>query len=252
MVKRAKTRVSPPKRTPGTPAYQTIETYLRALIAEGAGRDEPLPTESELVALFAVSRMTVRQAFGGLVQSGDVVRQKGRGSFVAQPVLEEMPVFGVLGPTAYRVGDQVYRKRILSYDVRKAPRDIAARFGLRAGGLLTYCKLLRYVDDRIVCLDERYLPEGARRVIPRAELENDFISKALRAHGFPFSNASIEVSAHIATATEAKALQIAGPSAIVERRISFIADDESLVAFGRAVYPAEHYAYRILVRNFRA
>jgi GntR family transcriptional regulator len=249
MTQRPGRAVEPPPLTPGTPAYQTIEAYVRALIAGGAGREAPLPADHELAKLFGVSRMTVRQAFARLVQSGDVVRHKGRGTFVSEPVFEEMPVFGVLGPTEYRVGDQAYRKRVVTYDVRGAPPDVAHRFGLRAGAKLTYCKLERLVDDRLVCIDERYLPRPVHATIAADELERDFISKALRAHGFPFSNVSIEVSAHIASPAEEAALGIGGPSALIERRVSFIADDDSLVAFGRAIYPAEHYAYRVLVRN---
>ena len=47
-------------------AYRRIERHLRGLIAAGAGREEPLPTETELAQEFGVSRMTVRQAFNAL------------------------------------------------------------------------------------------------------------------------------------------------------------------------------------------
>lgn len=249
MTQRSVRGVEPPSLKPGTPAYQTIEAYVRSLIAGGAGRQTPLPADHELAKLFGVSRMTVRQAFDRLVRNGDVVRYKGRGTFVSDPVFEEMPVFGVLGPTAYRVGDHAYRKRVVTYDVREPPPDIAQRFRLRARAKLTYCKLERLVDDRLVCIDERYLPPPARKKIAPEEIERGFISTALRAHGYPFSNVSIEVSAHIASPAEESALGIDGPSALIERRVSFIAEDDSLVAFGRAIYPAEHYAYRVLVRN---
>ena len=43
-----------------------------------------LPSEIELARQFQVSRTTVRQAIGDLVSSGYVVRQQGKGTFVAE------------------------------------------------------------------------------------------------------------------------------------------------------------------------
>lgn len=43
-----------------------------------------LPSEIELARQFQVSRTTVRQAIGDLVASGYVVRQQGKGTFVAE------------------------------------------------------------------------------------------------------------------------------------------------------------------------
>src|ERR1700761_9370976 len=43
-----------------------------------------LPTEGELSKRFGVSRATVREAVGGLVEAGYVVRRRGSGSYVAE------------------------------------------------------------------------------------------------------------------------------------------------------------------------
>ena len=43
-----------------------------------------LPTEGELSKRFGVSRATVREAVGGLVEAGYVTRRRGSGSYVAE------------------------------------------------------------------------------------------------------------------------------------------------------------------------
>ncbi len=43
-----------------------------------------LPTEGELSKRFGVSRATVREAVGGLVEAGYVIRRRGSGSYVAE------------------------------------------------------------------------------------------------------------------------------------------------------------------------
>lgn len=69
----------------GEPAYRALAKELRARIAAGryAGGTR-LPTESDLVAEFSLSRQTVRRAFVDLVAEGLVYRVPGRGTFVAQ------------------------------------------------------------------------------------------------------------------------------------------------------------------------
>ena len=69
----------------GVRKYQVIRDQLRDDIR--AGRYAPgdqLPTERELVELFGVTRMTVRQAITGLVRAGLVVNRRPQGNFVRE------------------------------------------------------------------------------------------------------------------------------------------------------------------------
>ena len=70
-------------RTSGLPAYRQVANEIRTKITTGQlGPGSQLPSERELVDLYAVSRPTVRQAIGVLRSEGLVVAQHGRGLFV--------------------------------------------------------------------------------------------------------------------------------------------------------------------------
>ena len=80
------TRPIPVRRV--EPAYRQVSNQLRELIFTGEfGPGERLPIESELAALFAVSRSTVREALRELSTQNLVVTMRGinGGSFVVEP-----------------------------------------------------------------------------------------------------------------------------------------------------------------------
>jgi len=66
------------------PLHEQLKEILRAEILAGHLRPgERLPTEAELCARYQVSRAPVRQALEDLAREGLIVRQRGRGTFVA-------------------------------------------------------------------------------------------------------------------------------------------------------------------------
>ncbi|MEZ0396377.1 MAG: class II aldolase/adducin family protein [Anaerolineales bacterium] len=69
------------------PLYDQIREQLRARIISGDLRPgDALPGEAEICAETGVSRMTARRALSQLASEGLVVRQRGRGTFVARRV----------------------------------------------------------------------------------------------------------------------------------------------------------------------
>jgi len=69
------------------PLYQELQRALRkAIDGRILGPDDALPSERDLAADFAVSRITVRKALDGLVADGLLVRRQGAGNFVSARV----------------------------------------------------------------------------------------------------------------------------------------------------------------------
>jgi GntR family transcriptional regulator, arabinose operon transcriptional repressor len=66
------------------PKYYQLKEYLKELIKSGGILPkEKLPSESELVRQFKISRHTVRHAFGDLENEGWIYREQGKGTFCA-------------------------------------------------------------------------------------------------------------------------------------------------------------------------
>jgi GntR family transcriptional regulator len=71
------------------PLYYQLQEALKQQIESGKwAPGDPLPSEPELARRFHVSRVVVRQALAILEDDRQIVRIRGRGTFVAQPKLD--------------------------------------------------------------------------------------------------------------------------------------------------------------------
>ena len=76
-------------RTSFVPLYYQLQEVLKEQIESGVwAPGEALPSEPQLARRFGVSRVVVRQALAILQDDRQIVRVKGRGTFVAQPKLD--------------------------------------------------------------------------------------------------------------------------------------------------------------------
>ncbi len=113
------------------PLYYQLQEILKEQLESGLWRPgDPLPSEPELARTFNVSRVVVRQALAILEDDHQIVRVRGRGTFVAEPKLNHRA--GGLSrlleaPRSGDVGIQVLDKRRAR--VERSIRDALAASG---------------------------------------------------------------------------------------------------------------------------
>jgi GntR family transcriptional regulator len=159
----------------GTLHAQLYRTLVDLINRSGVKPGQKLPTESELMASYSVSRSTARRALDELRRENLVERVQGKGTFVAGPklggaiphlhsVTEEIEQLG------YRAGSRIISKRR-----GQADAAIAEQLGLTIGDEILLLERLRTADDR-----QFYFSRSALNVIafPRL-LEADYNSPSL-------------------------------------------------------------------------
>lgn len=155
------------------PLWAQVLDDLRARLDAGEFT-ERFPTDRELVAAYQVSRHTVREAVRRLQAEGLLDRERGRGSFVRTPRIEQP--LGRLYSLFGSVEAQGYEQRSIVRALTERSDPEAARvLGVAADDPLVYIERVRMVADDPVALDCSWLPAA----IARPLLGVDFTHTAL-------------------------------------------------------------------------
>ena len=148
------------------PLYAQIKEILRARILDGTYQPhQQMPSESEMMAAFNVSRITVRQALDDLQNEGLIFKIHGKGTFVSKPKAFQRPG----APAGLRRGDAADGLRDLLARARASRRVTAADAGGRAAAgraeraRVTELQRVRFLNREPISLDVTYLPHGHRR-----------------------------------------------------------------------------------------
>jgi len=179
--------------------------------AIGGGRHAPgsrLPTEAELSARFAVNRHTVRRAMEELESRGLVRIEQGRGSFVAEDMLDYP-----LGPRT-RFSENVRAQhrepagRVLRVDEVPADAQLAEALRQRRNRPVLRVERLGLADGRPVVIGAHHFPLPRFAALPEQLLPHGSITAALAACGVPdYRRHSTRVTARMPTPEEAELLQ---------------------------------------------
>lgn len=227
------------------PAYLAIEEHLHSLIRAGGGRTRPLPPEPELAMKFNVSRMTARQAYQRLVNTGVIVRYPGVGTFVTGHVFEELPIRGVPDFSAWIRSGTKTERRVLKYAIVSAPANVARAMRLVRGAKVTYLERMRIING-VPSFDTRYMPAAVHARISKDDIERESLLKALIQNGFAVASGQVEVDAHAATMSESAMLGIEQGHPVVERHLVFNDAEGLRLMIGTSLYPAgKAYTFRV-------
>lgn len=226
------------------PLYQQLYDVLRGNITRGEWKPGDLiPAESELIEHYGVSRITVRQVLDMLVQEGLIYRQRGRGSFVAHPTVEQVLQRLVSFTDDMRQRGFAPSTRTLSAGLLPAPDDIAAQLQIAPGQELARIIRLRLADSEPMSIEESYLVHRFVQGI----LEKDFVNNPLREvidrhYGIRWERARQTIRAINASREMAEALAVRPNAALLLiERVSF-SQQGVPVEFLRVYHRGDRYA----------
>jgi GntR family transcriptional regulator len=159
------------------PLYHQLYEIFRGNILSGKWRPgDMIPPESELIEHYQVSRTTVRQVLDILANEDLIYRRRGRGTFVAQPTVEQGLVRIVNFTEDMRMRRCEPCSKVLFSGLVPALQDIAEKLDIEPGEDLALLKRLRLADGEPMGIEESHL---VHRYCPDI-LQGDYVSNSLR------------------------------------------------------------------------
>jgi GntR family transcriptional regulator len=157
------------QRSSPVPLYfQLVRALREEILSERWAPGHQLASEPDLGTHFGVSRTVVRQALGRLEDEGLLLREKGRGTFVADGrerswLLQSSE--GFFQDETERHGLPV-SSRVLRNELSPLPDWAADKLGLARGAPGVTIARLRFIDGKVALYTENHLiPEVADTVL---------------------------------------------------------------------------------------
>ncbi len=243
-----------PARLPNpAPLHAQIREALRDRILDGSLRaHDRLPSESELIDEFGVSRITVRRALGDLEGERVIFRLPGKGSFVSKPTpVQSLARLEGFAEAMSAQGFEIVN-RVLSVKRIAAPADVAERLELPPGAPVTELRRVRLLNRAPVSLDVSYVSAAIGDRLAREDLATRDIFLILENdYGIALGHADLHLDATAADAALARHLRLErGAPVLHVERLTHTAAGKPL-DFEHLYYRGDGFKHRLRIGRSR-
>jgi GntR family transcriptional regulator len=248
-------KVSPPRDTDAkvvpmssVPMHAQIREIIRRRVLDGTyAPHSQMPSESQMMEAFSVSRITVRQALGDLQKEGLIFKVAGKGSFVAKPKafqsLSRLQGFGeAMSPSGYETFSQVISTRRVA-----ASETVAQRLRLKPGAPAFEIQRLRFLNREPISVDQSYFPlELGKRLAAEDLPTRDIFVILENDYGLHLTHADVQIEAISADEGLARHLRIAEASPLLRiERLTYA--DAQPIDFEYLYYRGDAFQYRLRI-----
>jgi GntR family transcriptional regulator len=205
----------------GGTLYAQVESVLASEIGSKSLKPgDRIPTEDNLMARFAVSRITVRRAIQNLVSRGMVEIQRGRGTFVAAPkITQELTELSGFVEDMHAIGRKA-TARLVDKKIVNSCETVARQLAVAKGTRVVKIQRVRLGDGVPISFDETYLPlDLGRKVMANNLAVEPIFSLLERKYNVPLVEAEYKMEAVAAEPDIALALRVnpGSPMFLIER-----------------------------------
>lgn len=171
----------------GQPKYLQVERDLLRQIEDGSLKpDDMLPSETELIAAYNVSRVTIRHALDDLASGGYIYRMQGKGTYVSKPNASGLSI------NEYRMS-YIAELRLLGYDARRniicsklivCDDELAQKEDLTPGECYFFFERFYDIDSVPFSYEKSYFLYRMVPGIEKHDLANESFNQILLEYGF--------------------------------------------------------------------
>ncbi len=181
-----------------------------------------IPTESELMEEFDVSRTTIRQAISILVQEGILERRQGKGTII-KPQLFVGTLSKLKGfAEEAKENGMIPSSKLLSVTMSRDFPYEKSILQVPKGEEICLIERLRFVNQLPIAIERSFWPKEIGELLSSRDLNDSTFYEILEENHIFLKHASEKISAVNATLSEADLLGIRGGQAMLKmERLSF-------------------------------
>ena len=229
-----------------TPLYKEVKRLLTETISAGEWKPgSAIPAEWKLSERFNVAVGTVRKAVDELVSENILIRQQGRGTFVAAHNRARLMFhfFHIVRNDGSKLTPEVV---MLSFGNGVADAEEAAHLGIKVGSKVFRIRNVLSLADEPVIIDTIVIPQA---LFPKltakivADRPNTIYHLYQSAYGITVVRSAERLRARLADAESAELLGMKIRAPLLEIRRVAMTFNDAPVEFRRSLINTEHYEY---------
>lgn len=228
------------------PKYRQIEKDIVDHInADFYSVDDPLPTESELMNTYNVSRVTVRQALGNLVEKGIVYKKQGSGSFVAPRDMQRKSHKLKSFTEEMSEKNRSVSTEVISFNIVEAGEEISRRLGIKSDERVYFIERLRLSDGEALMFERTFMSVNQHIDISIRDLEGSKF-EYVDSKGMVMDYSDQDIDAILSTTYISNLLGIEVGSPLIRIRHTTYLDDGSILEFTELYMHPDKYQFSIV------
>lgn len=233
------------------PYYAQVRDALRKKILDGSLQPhQKTPSEHQLIEMFGVSRITVRQALKDLENEGLIFRVHGKGTFVSKPkAFQDLTHLQSFGEAMQPHGYETYSK-VIGIKELHASTAVAERLKIPNGGKVVEVKRVRYLNRDPMSVEASYFSVDIGRRLMKSDLSTRDIFVILENDlGVMLGRAELIIGAHLADELQARLLGLEPGSPLLHIERLTLSESDDPVTYEHLYHRGDSFRYKVNVER---
>jgi GntR family transcriptional regulator len=203
-----------------------------------------IPSESECIEYFKVSRPTVRQAMSQLLSQGLITRGRGRGTFVAPQRVEHD--LSQAFEDEMRVANRSVRFELLERIVIAPPKNVRKALDLGGAERVEKITRLRLLEGKVFGYEERYVPARFSKRLTQDALRRKAIYSLIREYAEEApAQFALTIRSIAATAEHARVLGVGKGAPLLSSEHTYFLASQQPVLYGAVLFHGDRYQFTV-------
>lgn len=222
------------------PVYYQLKEAISKKIADGVWKvGQCIDSERELSESYGVSRMTIRQALGELVQEGILVREKGKGTFVCEPKVKQRDMMS-FSEMIEKTG-RALKTEVLEFEIVDTPEDLSDVF---AFDKLYKINRNRIVDGECIANEIVYIPVDYCGYIDEVKLKGSLF-RILGEFGYSVDHSESSIRAVIMDNNYRRIFNVSEDVPLLQTISKTLTNDNKVLFMEESTYRSDKYILEV-------